>query len=38
MANENWVMAKKVVSPILISTVIITGYALLVKIFAMKGK
>lgn len=36
--NNNWVMAKRVVPSLLIGTVIIVGYALLVRIFVLKGK
>ncbi|MBA7608356.1 hypothetical protein ES703_15533 [subsurface metagenome] len=38
MANNNWVMVKRVVPPLVIGTVVIVGYALLVRIFALKEK
>lgn len=36
--NNNWVMVKRVVPSLLIGTVIVVGYALLVRIFALKEK
>uniref|UniRef100_A0A6M3M8B4 Uncharacterized protein n=1 Tax=viral metagenome TaxID=1070528 RepID=A0A6M3M8B4_9ZZZZ len=36
--NDNWVQVKKAIPSLLISTAIIVGYALLVRIFALKGK
>jgi len=36
MANENWVKVKRAVPSLIIGTAIIAGYALLVRIFALK--